>query len=67
MRFNNQTWVLPSSRLDRNARNFPSGLQRGWSDDSSSEVIGTASPPAVATIQMRDLFSSSFSDAVETV
>ena len=33
-------------RLDKNARYFPSGLQRGCSDDASSELMGTASPPA---------------------
>src|SRR5690349_23414625 len=33
IRFNSQTWVLPSLRAERNARYLPSGLQRGCDDE----------------------------------
>src|SRR5689334_13155532 len=51
LRLSCQIWVLPSSRAERKARYFPSGLQRGWVEETPSAVSGTASPPANGTIQ----------------
>src|SRR5580700_12127848 len=67
MRLSSHTCVLPSPRLERNARNFPSGLQRGCEEETFSAVITMASPPPVGAIQMRVSVLSSFNEAVETV
>src|SRR6201998_20148 len=48
-RLSSQAWVLPSFRADRKARYLPSGLQRGWLDETFSAVIGTGSPPPKST------------------
>src|ERR1700731_3741441 len=37
-RLRSQTSVLPSLRADRKARYLPSGLQRGWEDETPSAV-----------------------------
>src|SRR5882724_4146231 len=53
-RLSSQTWVLPSSRADRNASHLLSGLQRGWDELTPSAVNAMASPPVAAIIQVRD-------------
>src|SRR5579885_1154630 len=66
-RLRSQTWVLPSSRAERNASHLPSGLQRGWEEETPSAVRGTGSPPATGTIQMRSSVLSSLRFVVVTV
>src|SRR5262249_41854126 len=52
-RLRSQTWVLPSLRAERKAKYLPSGLQRGWDEETLSAERASASPPAAGTIQMR--------------
>src|SRR5580704_14934097 len=67
MRLRSHTCVLPSSRLERKARYFPSGLQRGWDEDTFSAVMTMGSPPEDGAIQTRVSVLSSFNEAVATV
>src|SRR5882757_361283 len=53
-RLSTHTWVLPSSRAERNASHLPSGLQRGWEELAPSAVNAMTSPPVTAIIQIRD-------------
>src|SRR5271170_1652238 len=49
-RFKSQICSLPSLREERKARNFPSGLQRGWEEEASSEVSAMGSEGAEAEL-----------------
>src|SRR5262249_56847949 len=52
-RFSSQTWCLPSLRVERKPRYLPSGLQRGWEEETPSAESAMPSPPDVAVIQLR--------------
>src|SRR5262245_40705043 len=62
VRGSSHTWEtsLSSSRLERKARYFPSGLQRGEDSDSLLVVSRTDSWPSHRVIQTSEVLRSSF-------
>src|SRR6185436_1941505 len=69
VRGRSQTWEasLSSSRLERNARYLPSGLQRGEVSESLLVVNRTDSWPSHRVIQTSEVLRSSLRSGVRTL